>query len=200
MAWVKICGLTTPEDAVMISQAGANYAGFVFYENSKRNLTKYRAAEIMQFLPNNIGKIAVVVSPSVRLIKDIEDMGFDAVQIHGELSQEVLDIAEIPIWRAYNIEDSLPEIEKSEKIMAYVIDGANYGSGKTFDWSRAANIREKINGRYLILAGGLNADNVSEAINAIHPDIVDVSSGVEGEYGKDKYKIEEFIRKVKENG
>ncbi len=200
MAWVKICGLTTPEDAVMISQAGANYAGFVFHESSKRNLTKYRAAEIMQFLPNNIGKIAVVVSPTVQLIRDIEDMGFDAVQIHGELSQEVLDIVNIPVWRAYNIEDTLPEIEKSEKIMAYVIDGANYGSGQTFDWQAAGNIREKIGNRYLILAGGLNAENVTEAINAIHPDIVDVSSGVEGEYGKDKYKIEEFIRKVRENG
>ncbi|MCR5785192.1 MAG: phosphoribosylanthranilate isomerase [Eubacterium sp.] len=200
MAYVKICGLTCPEDAIIVSKAGAHYAGFVFYEKSKRNLDKYAAAQIMQHLAPNIAKIAVLVSPDKKTVENIQTMGFDALQIHGELYEEALSAARIPIWRAYNISGDLPDIEKHEKIKAYVIDGASYGAGKTFDWDRAKDVREKIGDRYLILAGGLNSENVGQAIDALNPDIVDVSSSVEGEFGKDKLKVCEFIRKVKEHG
>ena len=148
MTYVKICGLTCPEDAVIISGAGANYAGFVFYENSTRNLTKYMAAEIIQHLSPQIAKIAVLVSPGKREINMAEDMGFDCLQIHGELKKEALEAAHIPIWRAYNISGEMPEIEDDEKIKAYVIDGGSYGSGEAFDWEKYKDIREKLFGKY----------------------------------------------------
>ena len=92
-----------------------------------------------------------------------------------------------------------------KKITGYVIDAGNYGSGKTFDWNSSKAVLEEAKqkvfaGKQFILAGGLNSKNVAEGINTFSPDIVDVSSGVEGKCGKDKILIEEFIGKVREHG
>ena len=196
-AKVKICGLTKPSEAQMLNKYGADYAGFVmFYEKSKRNNTVQNAWNVLRYLDRRIQKVAVVVSPTLEQIRMIERMDFQAVQIHGELSPELLKEIRLPVWRAYNINgQTIPEEAYSPQICACVLDGSVPGSGKAFDWEAVRGF--DCGGRMLVLAGGLNSENVKEAIELLHPDVVDVSSGVEGENGKDSMKIKEFIERVK---
>lgn len=222
---VKICGLTRKEEAAYLNEAGADYAGFVFYPQSKRNISIEKAKEIMQTLSPSIKKVAVLVSPNLEQVREIEEAGFDIIQIHKELKKEVYEAASRPIWRALNVsrvtelqkfgkeageneeKEQTQEKQKSfetadpdHKIAAYLIDGEKFGSGQTFDWSAAEEVRKLLGEKEFVLAGGLNPDNVEEGIRLFSPDIVDVSSGVEGDCGKDRRKILEFVRKAKKNG
>lgn len=208
---VKICGLTDPGEAVFLNEAGADYAGFVFFEKSKRNVTLAQTAEIQKVLHPRIKKVAVTVAPEADLAKQIEDAGFDILQVHKSLDVKILENISIPVWFAVNIADesqlqekiafleSLPEA-LGNKITAIVVDGANYGGGETFDWEKNNEIRKlsAFAKRQFVLAGGLNEANVTEGIQRFQPDIVDVSSGVEGTCGKDRNKINAFIRKVRD--
>jgi phosphoribosylanthranilate isomerase len=214
---VKICGLTRPGEAAYLNEAGADYAGFVFFEKSKRNVTISQAKGIMEALKPTIQPVAVTVSPEVALVRQIEQAGFAVLQIHGELSREVLEAAKLPVWYAVNIAreeelakrtdflKSLPQ-HLSDKIEAIVVDGAEYGSGKTFDWTKSKRLKkagaqsppELFSKRRFVLAGGLHPGNVQEGIRLFAPDIVDVSSGVEGASGKERDLILEFIRKARE--
>lgn len=208
---VKICGLTDPKEAEFLNEAGADYAGFVFYEKSKRNVTMAQAEAIRKKLDPNIQQVAVTVAPTVDFVGKIEASGFDILQVHKSLDVKLLELIHIPVWFAINIADdtklrekirfleSLPE-KLGNKVAAIVVDGAGYGGGETFDWEKNDKIRKMpaLAKRKFILAGGLNVTNVTEGIRRFHPDIVDVSSGVEGISGKDPNKIRTFIRKVRE--
>lgn len=214
---VKICGITTMQETDWLNEAQADYAGFVFYEKSSRNIRLTDAAMIKRSLYPGIRAVAVTVDPTPELLRMIEIGGFDILQVHGRLSLDVLRECRLPIWRAFNIQsltDITPESgetpeEAAEReqledrlVEAYVLDGMSYGSGRTFDWTaqNTAQIRALFGDKQLVLAGGLNAENVAEGIALFHPDVVDVSSGVERESGsgKDEDKIREFIRKVRE--
>lgn len=207
---IKICGLTRKEEAAYLNENQVNYAGFVFFEKSKRNITIEKAKEIASALSPEIKKVAVMVSPDEGFIKELQDANlFDILQIHKNLTKEVLQEAKLPVWYAFNIADPVQIAEKqkflqelpqelSDKIKGLVVDGAEYGSGKTFDWNKQIEATGKLfEGRKFILAGGLNADNVSEGISIFRPDIVDVSSGVEGEIGKDEDKVAGFVSAVR---
>lgn len=200
MTKIKICGLTTPQEAEWVSKAQADYAGMVlFFPKSKRNITIDQAKEIMKSLSSKIKKVAVVVSPSALQLKEIQEAGFDIVQIHGQVIPEALGILQIPFLRAFNV-DNMQEWERYEaepKCIGYVFDAVKPGSGKTFDWSSIPNLPE--DGKPYLLAGGLNPDNVGSAVAAMHPYGVDVSSGVESDsgMGKDPEKIEAFVRAVR---
>ena len=190
MTKIKICGLTTPQEAGWVSKAQADYAGMVlFFPKSKRNITIDQAKEIMKYLSPQIRKVAVVVSPSALQIKEIQENGFDIVQIHGQVLPEALETLQIPFFRAFNV-DNMQEWERYEA-------EPKSGSGETFDWSSIPNLPE--DGKPYLLAGGLNPANVGNAIEAMHPDGVDVSSGVERdlEPGKDPEKIEAFVKIVR---
>ena len=171
----------------------------LFFPKSKRNITIDQAKEIMKYLPPQIRKVAVVVSPSALQIKEIQENGFDIVQIHGQVLPEALETLQIPFFRAFNV-DNMQEWERYEaepKCIGYVFDAVKPGSGETFDWSSIPNLPE--DGKPYLLAGGLNPANVGNAIEAMHPDGVDVSSGVERdlEPGKDPEKIEAFVKIVR---
>lgn len=201
MTKIKICGLTTPQEAEWVSKSQADYAGMVlFFPKSKRNITIDQAKEIMKSLSSQIKKVAVVVSPSALQIKEIQEAGFDIVQIHGQVLPEALGILQIPFLRAFNV-DNMQEWERYEaepKCIGYVFDAVKPGSGTTFDWSSIPNLPE--DGKPYLLAGGLNPDNVGGVVAAMHPYGVDVSSGVESEsgQGKDPEKIEAFVKAVRE--
>ena len=152
----------------------------------------------MKALPPEIKKTAVTVSPTLEQVKLIEEAGFDALQIHGHLAEEIPEEADIPIIRAVNVKGRVPVIEPYPRIFAYLFDAAAPGSGKSFDWSCLEQISAE--GRKFILAGGLHPCNVGEAIRQVHPWMVDVSSGVEydDKQGKDPVKIQAFIEAVKE--
>ena len=196
---VKICGLTSPAEAQYLNENHVDFAGMVlFFPKSKRNISIEQAMEIMAALDASIKRVAVVVSPSIEQIRQIEAAGFDYVQIHGEIPQPESAIA-IPILKAFNVSDmgSYEKYHNDSRIAGYVFDAIEPGSGKTFDWRLVDNIpRDE---KLLLLAGGLNPDNVRMAIEAVHPDGVDVSSGVENDdkAGKNPEKIRDFVAAVK---
>lgn len=201
---LKICGLTRPEEAQMLNRAGADYAGFVFFPKSRRNVSFAQAAEIRKKLNQGIKAVAVCVSPGEGLLEQIEEAGFDIIQIHGKLKPEMLEQASLPIWRACNLEqpEELKNLEQHENITGYVVDAKTAGSGRTFDWEKSrkalqAARKNCFQEKKFILAGGLNLENVTEGIALFAPDAVDVSSGVEGTEGKEETLIQEFAGKVK---
>lgn len=200
MTKIKICGLTTPQEAEWVSKSQVDYAGMVlFFPKSKRNITIEQAKEIMKSMLPQIQKVAVVVSPSALQIKEIQKAGFDIVQIHGQVLPEALETLRIPFLRAFNV-DNMQEWEQYEaepKCIGYVFDAVKPGSGETFDWGSIPNLPE--DGKPYLLAGGLNPDNVGSAVAAMHPYGVDVSSGVERDSGtgKDPEKMEAFVRAVR---
>lgn len=196
---VKICGLTSPAEARYLNENHVDFAGMVlFFPKSKRNISIEQAKEIMAALDASIKRVAVVVSPSIEQIRQIETAGFDYVQIHGEIP-ETEAVINIPILKAFNVSDmnSYEKYHNDSRIAGYVFDAIEPGSGKTFDWRLVDNIpRDE---KLLLLAGGLNPDNVRMAIEAVHPDGVDVSSGVENDdgAGKNPDKIRAFATAVK---
>ena len=209
---IKICGLTRPVEADFLNEANVDYAGFVFYEKSKRNIDIDKAREIAARLDKHISKVAVMVSPDVEDIREKEAGGFDILQIHKELRMDVLKVAKLPIWYAMNITDEeeakknwefidgLPK-ELADKIQAVVVDAPQFGSGQTFDWQKSKRLKkagaQSPPGRMFVLAGGLNASNVKQGIEIFEPDIVDVSSKVEGQDGKDRELILQFVEAVR---
>lgn len=194
MTQIKICGFTDPKEAAFISYPDVSYMGMVlFFEKSKRNISLETAKAIMRAADPRIQKVAVVVSPTVAQAKVIEKAGFDFLQVHGVLREDVLIETAIPIIRAYN--GGAGEKAESPRICAYLFDAAEPGSGKAFDWKMLAEKKRK---KPWFLAGGLTAANAGKAISLVHPDVVDVSSGVEytDRKGKDPEKIAEFVRAV----
>ncbi|MCR5234727.1 MAG: phosphoribosylanthranilate isomerase [Lachnospiraceae bacterium] len=204
---IKICGLTRIEEACYLNETGVDYAGFVFYEKSKRNIKKDRAVEIMSELDKGIKRVAVTVSPDMALIGMIENIGFDIIQVHGDINDGCLEKCSIPVWRALNVTDINDLYQKYrffeqnhpviyKKTIGIVIDAPAYGSGKTFEWNEKKKLPCRLE-KQMILAGGLDACNVKEGIRLFEPDIVDVSSSVEGKEGKSYEKIREFVNAVK---
>lgn len=211
---IKICGITKIEETKYLNEAGVDYAGFVFYEKSKRNITISEAKSIMSELSDYTERVAVTVSPDEALVKNIEDAGFNILQIHGDMDMAVIKNVKIPVWRAVNIADVDNAYEKlrfyeniepdiNKKIRGLLMDAPDYGSGKPFNWHRSRRLKQAgdrsspFDDRLFILAGGLNSANVAEGIRIFNPDVVDVSSGVEGSTGKSREKIEEFVRAVR---
>lgn len=200
---IKICGLTSPAEARYLNENHVDFAGMVlFFPKSKRNISIEQAMEIMAALDASIKRVAVVVSPSIEQVRQIEAAGFDYVQIHGEIPEtetEAEAAIAIPILKAFNVSDmgSYEKYHNDSRIAGYVFDAIEPGSGKTFDWKLVDNIpRDE---KLLLLAGGLNPDNVRMAIEAVHPDGVDVSSGVENDdkAGKNPDKIHDFVAAIK---
>ena len=202
MTNIKICGMTSLSDIQCVSDNAVDFAGFVmFFPKSKRNLSAETAAELLPVLNRDIKSVAVVVSPTVEQLTEIERIGFDYIQIHGTLRGEVLEAAKIPILRAFNV-SNMDEFEKyrdNDKIAGFVFDAAEPGSGKVFDWSLVKHI-ECPAGKIMLLAGGLNPDNVAKAVEYLHPYGVDVSSGVENAdgKGKDPALVRDFVSKVRQ--
>lgn len=194
---IKICGLTSPAEARYLNENHVDFAGMVlFFSKSKRNISIEQAKEIMAALDASIKRVAVVVSPSIEQVRLIEAAGFDYVQIHGEIPEAAIAI---PILKAFNVSDmgSYEKYHNDSRIAGYVFDAIEPGSGKTFDWKLVDNIpRDE---KLLLLAGGLNPNNVRMAIEAVHPDGVDVSSGVENDdkAGKNPEKIHDFVAAIK---
>ena len=143
--------------------------------------------------------MAVTVSPTKEQLAQIERAGFDVVQIHGEVGDELLDAVRIPVWKAFNVSDlsEFERFEEKENVVGYVFDAQIPGSGEIFDWELLNKI--PVTSKLTILAGGLNPANVAEAIRATDVDGVDTSSGVENDdgVGKNKEKISMFVEEAR---
>ena len=197
---IKICGLTEEKEAAYVKKQKVDFAGMVlFFQKSRRNISIEQAKKLIAVLSDEIQTVAVVVQPDFEQVAQIEQAGFDYIQIHGELSEDLLQQIHIPVLKAFNINDMqhYEAFQKYPQIAGYVFDAQEPGSGKAFDWNLMKTIQR--DGRLFLLAGGLHADNVRAAIDAVHPDGVDVSSGVEFDSGsgKDPQKIRQFVQEVR---
>lgn len=200
MAKVKICGLKNQTDIKCINTLSPDFAGFVmFFEKSHRNISVQTAQELLALLDKNIKSVAVTVSPTEEQLEQIYNLGFDYVQIHGNITDEVLKNSKTPIIRAINVSgtDSLTDLDNYKNVKGILFDSAVPGSGKSFDWSMLKKLPKT--DKMLFLAGGLTADNVAAAICQVHPYAVDVSSGVElsDKSGKDFELVRTFIENAR---
>ena len=180
MTKVKICGLKNPTDIKCINTLSPDFAGFVmFFEKSHRNISVQTAQKLLALLDKNIKSVAVTVSPTEEQLEQIYNLGFDYVQIHGNITDEVLKNSKTPIIRAINVSgtDSLTDLDNYKNVKGILFDSAVPGSGQGFDWTLLKKLPKT--DKMLFLAGGLTADNVAAAICQVHPYAVDVSSGVE---------------------
>lgn len=200
MTKVKICGLKNQTDIKCINTLSPDFAGFVmFFEKSHRNISVQTAQELLALLDKNIKSVAVTVSPTEEQLEQIHTLGFDYVQIHGNITDEVLKNSKTPIIRAINVSgtDSLTDLDNYKNVKGILFDSAVPGSGQGFDWTMLKKLPKT--DKMLFLAGGLTADNVAAAICQVHPYAVDVSSGVElaDKSGKDYQLVQEFIKNAK---
>ncbi|MBQ3666388.1 MAG: phosphoribosylanthranilate isomerase [Lachnospiraceae bacterium] len=201
MKLVKICGITNEKEVEYLNRTKVDFAGFVqFVPKSKRNIETNKAKELIQLLNPNIKSVAVTISPDLEQIEVIQEAGFDYIQIHGTVDDYVLERINIPVIKAFNVNDLLEyeRFHQCEKVVGYIYDAQIPGSGKVFDWSVIEKIKK--DEKFALLAGGLNCDNVMLALNKIQISGVDTSSGVENDngIGKNKDKIEMFVKMVKE--
>lgn len=197
MVQVKICGIQTIEHANTAVKAGVDLIGFVFAP-SKREVTANEAATIAKSLPSTVKKVGVFVNEEVNTIKKIADqVELDFIQLHGDETAEMIKQLPYKIIKAFSIDHAKDIL--SYPCDYYLVDSPaekyRGGSGKTFDWNLIDHL--KIDRSKLILAGGLDVENVKNAITNVQPAIVDTSSGVETNNEKDHEKIKAFITQVK---
>lgn len=199
---VKICGITDMETAKGTCEYGADALGFVFAE-SKRQITPELAKKIIQELPANVLKVGVFVNESVEEIQKIADKcGLTHVQLHGDEENHQIRRLNIPSIKSLGVTSESDMKSAQAYETDYILfdspkEKFHGGNGKTFSWELLEHMPKELQ-KKTILAGGLNALNIEEAIRTVRPYMVDVSSGVETEGKKDIEKIKQFIIKAKE--
>jgi phosphoribosylanthranilate isomerase len=206
--FVKICGITSLEDGVAAAEAGADAVGFVFFPMSPRRTTAERAAAIARALPSTVRRVGVFVNEShEEMARVAESVGLDLLQLHGDEAPEVLEGLARPVIKAVRVGKTFAQEEAmrySGKAAGLLVDtrlpGETQlpgGTGAPFDWSLVKGLAERV--PFLMLAGGLTPENVAEAIRAVRPHAIDVSSGVESLPGrKDPEKVKAFLRAARE--
>jgi phosphoribosylanthranilate isomerase len=199
MVKIKVCGITNLEDALRSVELGADFLGFNFYPPSPRYIAPEMARAIVSEVPPRVGKVALFVNePEEKIHRIIDGQLFSGVQFHGEESAEFCRGWGITVIKAFRIRDreSLGAIDGFPADY-YLVDSwaPGYGgSGAAFPWPWLAGLKPD----RLILAGGLDAGNVVEAIRLVRPYGVDVCTGVEARPGmKDHEKLKAFIDAAK---
>lgn len=200
MTKVKLCGMRSPEDVKNASALSPAYIGVILSSGFKRSVDPGELPKFRKNLGDGIPLVGVFVDEPLEDIKNIADKGLiDVIQLHGKESDD--DVKRIKketnkqVIKAFKI-TTKEDIKKAEKSSAdIVLLDAGTGTGESFDWQLVIGIK-----RDYILAGGLDPYNVSDAINELHPYGVDVSSGIETDGRKDKYKMKEFVEAVIKKG
>ncbi|MBU3111180.1 phosphoribosylanthranilate isomerase [Clostridium lacusfryxellense] len=197
MTKIKICGISRQLDIEYLNDLQPEYAGFVFAK-SKRQVDKDHAYNLINNLHSDIKKVGVFVDENPDIVLEIaKSLGLQVLQFHGYETQEYINkFKGYEIWKALKINSikSISEIEKYD-YEKFLLDNTTSGSGESFDWNL---VYKKIDGRFIMLAGGLTSENVGQGILKLNPYGVDVSSGVETNGYKDYAKIKEFIKKVRD--
>jgi phosphoribosylanthranilate isomerase len=194
--FVKICGITRRTDAQHAVDHGASALGFVFWTRSPRYIDPGSAAEIIATLPAHVTAVGVFVNESVDGIRAIVAKSrIGTVQLHGDETPDYATAVGRPVFRAVTVEEaegaSLAWPPETTLLMDAADPVRRGGTGLTIDWSRAAAVARN---RRIVMAGGLTPENVADAIKAVRPYGVDVSSGVEDSPGvKNVDKVERFL-------
>ena len=197
---IKFCGLKRIEDVTAANMLGPDFVGFVFWDRSKRNVTREQASELGQALLPNIKKVGVFVDEEPeRVAALVTDGIIDIAQLHGHEDEEYIAklrslIGDAPIIKAFVVKVE-GDIKKARECSAdYLLLDSGTGTGQTFNWELIE--KAKLDRPYF-LAGGLGIDNVAQAIDRLSPMAVDVSSGIETDGVKDLDKMRTFIKAVK---
>lgn len=210
MAHVKICGISEPKTLQSAIEAGARFIGLVFYPPSPRAVSFDTAFHLARALPTGVRSVGLFVDPSNELLEQtLGGIGLDMIQLHGNESPgrvaEIKSRHNIDVMKAIRVasKDDLREVNGFETAADWLLFDSRPpkadlpgGTGHSFDWTILASQSFK---KPWMLGGGLNIDNVGEALSILKPDAVDVSSGVESARGiKDPDKIKAFIQTVKQ--
>jgi phosphoribosylanthranilate isomerase len=215
MTWIKICGTTNLEDALMAVEAGADAVGFVFYEKSPRNISLEAAREIVHKLPERVDKIGVFVNePPERVSTVADEVGLTAVQFHGDEYQKPGDnvvnrtaffaLPAIEMVREWRRGGVFVTFAGFPNLAGILLDSGTReqrgGTGKPFSWGEAHSFVTAVGALHpVVIAGGLTPENVRWAIGFLKPWGVDVVSGVEARPGKkDPDRVRAFVRAVRE--
>ena len=197
---IKICGLSRPEDIEAVNEVKPDYAGFVVeVSKSRRNVSVQQLRRLTALLDHGIVSVGVFVNAPVELIVGLLQDGVLAMaQLHGQEDDAYIQALQArtgkPVWKAFRIRstDDSDAARASSADMILLDNG--YGTGRTFDWSLAGGVN-----RPFLLAGGLAPDNIPEAVAALHPYGVDISSGVETGGQKDRGKILAAVSAARRN-
>ena len=194
--FIKICGVTRLSDALHAAAHGADAIGFVFWPRSPRYIDPARAAGIIAALPAGVTAVGVFVNQPVDAVRDVvAKTGITVVQLHGDEPPDFAGVVGCPVLRAIRVEQAETACAAWPGDTMFLVDGSDPvrrgGTGVQADWPRAAAIART---RRVVLAGGLTAESVAEAIAAVRPFGVDVSSGVEDAPGvKNPDKVARFL-------
>ena len=195
MAKIKICGLKRLEDVEIVNKYKPDFVGFVFAD-SKRKVTPDLARQMKQNLDDSIQSVGVFVDAAIDEILEIHEQGIiDMAQLHGSESEDYIDElkkksnCQLKIINAIEMDDEKDLLEYDNSTADYLLLDSGKGSGKTFDWRL---IRQDLKKEFF-LAGGLNYQNISRAINEFDPYAIDLSSSVETNGYKDELKIKKVM-------
>ena len=199
--WIKICGITCNSDATAAADLGADAIGLVFYPRSPRAVTVDKVAGIVDGLTDRIDTVALFVDPTEEQVRDVlATNSISLLQFHGQEPEEFCKSFDVPYLKAVAVKDyaSIAKvIEDYPTARMILLDSyskkAPGGTGITFDWKIAESV-SAASAKKIVVAGGLNPENVQAAIQQINPFGIDVSSGVEKSHGmKDLSKLKAFI-------
>ena len=206
---IKICGVTSAQDAEAVASAGADAIGLNFYESSSRYVDVARAEEILRAVPDQLVKVGVFVNSAVDQVRSTADrLDLDVIQLHGDEPPPFLGLLEgRTVMRAFRcgqtglapLSEYLLKCKSLGCLPRYVLVDAYYpgqygGTGRVADWNAIAQSRQHFQGVRLVLAGGLNSDNVARAIATVRPTAVDTATGVESKIGcKDAQIVRSFV-------
>jgi phosphoribosylanthranilate isomerase len=210
---IKICGIRTPEMALAAASTGADAIGLVFAASSPRHVTMDQAAAVVQVVPPFVQSVGLFVTPDAAEIQEAAwQLGLSMAQLHGQQDLSLIEkLYPLPILYAmhFNAQTAAEDLhrldqmhKKAGNLAGILLDTPGEqqgGSGKSFDWAALRAVLDRVKIQLpLVLAGGLNAQNVAEAIRVVKPWAVDVSSGVESSRGvKDEGKMREFCAAVR---
>lgn len=195
---IKICGLSRPEDIGFANQARPDYIGFVFWEHSRRYVSRERAGQLKESLSAGIRSVGVFVdAPCDQVVRLLEEGVIDMAQLHGDETEEDIQYIKAatarPVIKAVKVKNRYDVEAWLDSSADYLLFDSGMGSGVPFDWKLLRGVD-----REFFLAGGLNAGNLSAAVESLHPYAVDLSSGVETGGVKDPAKMREAVRLVRE--
>lgn len=198
MTKIKLCGLTRPCDIAWANELRPDYIGFVFAKKSKRYAAPELAAQLKALLNPEIQAVGVFVNEDVDTVAELLRAGIiDVAQLHGKEDESYIAAlrarTDKPIFKAFRI-DSEADVAKANASSAdfVLLDSGNGGTGTVFDWQLLQGIA-----RPYFLAGGLHPGNIGEAVKALKPFGVDVSSGIETDGLKDQAKMAQFVQAVR---
>lgn len=195
---IKFCGLYQDAHIAYANEIKPDYVGFVFWNKSRRYVTADKARELRNQLDSGIQVVGVFVDEDIDRIIDLyQSRIIDMAQLHGaedDIYIKRLQEIGIPVIKAYVVSNNSDIIVQAQNSIAdYILFDAGKGDGKTFDWELLRDFN-----RDYFLAGGLNLSNIREVTQNIKPFAVDVSSGIETDGEKDKSKMEEFARVIRD--